>query len=229
MVDRQALPREAEAPALQTWRECADTDVMNPSARAGAPVQLIQHAPSPPLSMHGIALTRLARVVAVKLQSPWPGQPGEEVALIVGVPGARSISLGRLLQARANVASFEVVSPWKAFDLRTSDRHGPGIAAEVRSVLGQSRQAGTIIDISLGGMAVEVAAKPGGREVVVVAQAGAFSAVLPCEIVHTNRVENGVTLCLKYMELTATQLAFIRNLVAAVAPARSPEAAREAS
>ncbi len=201
---------------------------MEPGVKAGAPVQLIRRSFSPALQMQGTALTGMTPVLAVRLQSPWPGQPGEEVALIAGEPGARFVSLGRLLQARANVASFEVVAPWKPLDLRATPRYPTRIAVEVRSVLGQSRQPGTIIDISLGGMAVEVATKPGGREVAIVTRLAAYSATLPCEIVGTSRGQDSTTLHLKFGELTAAQRAFVRNLVA-VGQAQLLQAEREAS
>lgn len=213
------------------WRHFhADTHHMKPGVRAGAPVQVIQRGANPPLQMHGVAVTGMGPVVAVRFETPWPGAPGDDVLLVAGDIGARMVARGRLHTMRASIASFEITDAWKPINLRANARFSTCLGAEVRSVLGQSRQNGTIIDISLGGMSVVTATKPGGREVAIVTTAGAYSATLPCEIVHTSRGQDCVTLHLKFRELTAAQSAFVRNLVAA-ASARPGvlEAGREAS
>lgn len=182
----------------------------------------------PPLQMEGTALTGMGTVFAVRLPSPWLGEVGEEVVIITGEPGSRLLASGALVQARASVASFELKTRWKPLDLRTEARYPASLSAEVRSVLGNSRQAGTIIDVSPGGMAVEVPSKPGGREVAVVTQAGAYAATLPCEIVKSRPVGEAVVLNLKFRDLTSAQQAFVKNIVAA-AQAQALGAQSEAS
>ncbi|KAA0237476.1 PilZ domain-containing protein [bacterium] len=215
MLAARDEPGEVGSSWLLNHRPFADNHLMEPGVKAGAPVLVIQPGGEPPLQVRGVALTGIGPVLAVRLESPWPGMPGGEVALIAGEPGARIVARGRLLEARASVASIEITAPWKHVDRRRGQRFATELEAEVRSVLGQSRQKGTITDVSLTGMAVVTAAKPGGREVAIVTQAGAYSATLPCELVQASRSGEGVTLHLKFRELTAAQAAFVRNLVAA--------------
>ncbi len=188
---------------------------MEAAIRAGALVLLVQRS-TPPSQFQGTALTAMGNVVAVKLSAPWSGAADAEVAIITGEPGARMLANGRLAQARGNVASFELVTEWQALDLRTTTRYPTELGAEVRSVLGQSRQPGTIVDLSYGGIGVMVRSKPGGREVAVAMSAGAFSATLPCRIVHTAPRDGGILLHLEFMELTGGQRAFVRNVVASI-------------
>ncbi len=200
---------------VRIHRPTTDIHVVEGPIRAGEPVLLVQRS-TPPAQFPGTALTATGNVVAVRLPAPWPGEAGGEVAIIAGQPGTRMLAHGRLAQVRANVASFELLSEWRPVDLRAHPRYPTSIGAEVRSVLGQSKQHGTITDISLGGMAVVVRSKPGGREVTVAMRAGAFSSTLTCRIVNVNPCLDGVVLRLKLVDLAGGQQAFIRNVVASI-------------
>jgi len=188
---------------------------MEAVVRPGAPILVVQRS-TPPVQFEGTAIAAMGDVIAVKLLAPWPGRPGAEVAIITGEPGARLLANGRLAQTRAQVASFELVTGWQQLDLRTTTRYPTELGAEVRSVLGDSRQPGTIVDLSYGGMAVMVGSKPGGREVAITMRAGAFSVTLPCRIAAVVASDHGVMLHLEFMNLTGGQQAFIRNVVASI-------------
>ena len=201
--------------AVQIRLESDDTHTMEAVIRTGAPILLVQRS-TPPAQFEGTAVAAMGNVIAVKLLAPWSGLPDEEVAIIAGEPGARLLANARLAHARAQVASFELVNGWQQLDLRTTTRYRTELGAEVRSVLGDSRQPGSIVDLSYGGIAVMVSSKPGGREVAVVMRAGGFSATLPCRIAQAVTSDRGVLLHLEFMELTGGQQAFIRTVVASI-------------
>ena len=91
------------------------------------------------------------------------------------------------------------------------------IDAEVRSVLGTSRQRGAVLDVSTGGMAVAVEARPGGRAVEVHIAANGYAASLPCETVGVTQQEESAILHLRFDALSAPQQAFVRQLIASAA------------
>ncbi len=169
-----------------------------------------------PLQANGVALIAWGATCTVRLAAPWAGDAGDDVFLVVGEPGARFFAPAILTQARANVAAFALEDNWKPFDIRTSPRHRVSMKAQVRSVLGTSRQRGTITDISLGGLGVIVEAKPAGREVIVVTDFGGYSASLQCEMVNTRPLDGGLLLNLKFAGLSAVQQAFVRNVVTSI-------------
>jgi len=121
---------------------------------------------------------------------------------------------------QAGTAVFALESDWRPFDVRAGPRLTQGMEAEVRSVLGQSRQPGTIVEVFAEGMAVVVATRPGGRELEVQTRANGYAAHLPCHLSAHSETEDGqVLLRLKFGQLTLPQRAFVRQLLAAAAAA----------
>jgi hypothetical protein len=70
------------------------------------------------------------------------------------------------------------------------------------------------MDVSMGGMAVTVETRPGGKALQVVLTANGYSATLPCETVGASESDDVTLLHLRFEELTASQRAFVRQLVA---------------
>jgi hypothetical protein len=137
--------------------------------------------------------------------------------LILGVPGSRTFAIGSFVAAKTDVAAFRITTHWRPLDLRKDRRFQTDLQAEVRSVLGTSRQPGRLIDISLGGLAVAVESRPGGSQLDVSLWNGGYSAMVPCELVRATPNEKGQTvLHLQFRDLTPPQQAFVRQFVASL-------------
>ncbi|MGE5596004.1 MAG: PilZ domain-containing protein [Hyphomicrobiales bacterium] len=179
----------------------------------GSPITVIWRQPEPG-SLPGVLqrLDDVAVVVDMAGAAPWP--PGQEVLLVAGELGHRMVAKAAFAGPDGEGVAFTVTRPFLPFDARGQTRYPLSARTEVRSVLGQSRTPGQVLDISLGGLAVEVTTRPGGKTVEVPLQYSGYSATLPCEVVGVN--ENGPrpVLHLKFLPLTAPQQAFVRFVLA---------------
>jgi hypothetical protein len=137
--------------------------------------------------------------------------------LILGVPGSRTFAICSFVAAKTDVAAFRINTHWRPLDLRKDRRFQTDLQAEVRSVLGTSRQPGRLVDVSLGGLAVAVESRPGGSQLDVNLWNGGYSALVPCELVRATPNEKGQTvLHLRFRDLTPPQQAFVRQFVASL-------------
>jgi len=136
--------------------------------------------------------------------------------LIAGRSGSRRVAPAGYFAHKNTAVAFKLRGPWKALDLRKDKRFHADMVLEVRSVLGSSRQSGRLVDISMGGLAIAVDARPGGNQVEARLWSGGFSAQVVCDIVRTTQSGPSTVLHLRYHELTPPQAAFIRQLIASL-------------
>jgi hypothetical protein len=121
----------------------------------GAPATVIPRGDAP-----GGRGTLLAdRLFAVTLSIPdAPWQHGDEVIVSVGDRGATVAALARFREARPGQAVFTRQSPWRPFNRRAFERYGVSISAAV--AVPSQRLPATVVDVSLGGCALELDAPP---------------------------------------------------------------------
>jgi hypothetical protein len=144
--------------------------------------------------------------------------------VICGEPGGRFSAPARFVARKDAVAAFKLLARWKALDLRRSPRFTTDFKAEVRSVLGTSRQSGRVVDISAGGAAVAVDQRPGGNQIEVGITANGYSARIVCDVLHTSEVGTETILHVRFHEMSAPHQAFIRQLVASLIEAEARRA-----
>jgi hypothetical protein len=168
----------------------------------------------PPVQSSGTVVTLNAQAVAARFADGATFSAGKPVLLITGVLGSRQVARGTWAGTRDGISVFKLVSAFRPFDARKDGRVPLQIRGEVRSVLGGSRQPCNIMDVSMGGMAVTVETRPGGKALQVVLTANGYSATLPCETVGASESDDETLLHLRFEELTASQRAFVRQLVA---------------
>ena len=149
----------------------------------------------------------------IYLEAPQAWDPAVPYSVIWGAPGSRSVCNVTFVASKESAVALRVISALKSIDLRRDQRFNFELNVEVRSVLGSSRQGGRLIDISAGGAAVAVDAKPGGSQVEIGLQANGYSARLLCEVVHTHISGDQTVLHLRFKDLSPPQQAFVRNLV----------------
>lgn len=179
----------------------------------------VVHRTQPPAQYTGEISASRRTAVAVRFDKAPNLDTPDEMLLIIGPAGARLTATGRFVASQGNVVAFTLLTSWQQLDLRKAPRRALDGMVEVRSVLGQSRQDGYIADISMGGIAVVVATKPGGNAVELKISRDGFTSHVRCRIVSVTTNTESATLHLNYQELSPPQLAFIRQLVASAAPA----------
>lgn len=179
----------------------------------GDSVVVVQKTAGDPIQHEGVIVNCNDTAVAVQFREPLHWDTGTSVMVVRDAGSHRVVAVARPVLSRERVSAFRLLSEWSAVNLRAARRYQTDLRAEVRSSLGGPKQQATIIDVSAGGMAVEVPRKPGGGEVDVTVQVGGFSASLPCEVVDSRGEATCTLLHLRFKDLTALQQVFVRNLI----------------
>lgn len=186
---------------------------MSEMPEPGMPVVIVLRAPEPQ-QWHGKIVALRDASLAIRVATP-PAHWNSMLpyAVICGAPGGRFTAPARFVANNATVAAFKIAADWRPLDLRRSPRFATDLKCEVRSILGNSRQAGRVIDVSSGGAAVAVDTKPGGSRVEVVIWANGYTATVLCEVVGTVEAGTETVMRLRFKDLTPPQAAFVRQLV----------------
>lgn len=208
-------------------RMATPTDDADPKA-PGAEIVAVRVSVNPPSQFSGTIVA--ARPLAIAARFPGVTfEQAETVVLFCGPLGARLMARGVLLRSQGDACAFQLTSAFQPFDARKIERVPTSLSVEVRSVIGNSRQRGTMVDLSTGGLAVALPAKPGGRAIEVFVTANGFSAALPCETVGVTPQDEGVILHLRFEELSPPRQAFVRLLVSTARAALDPSLQQAAS
>ena len=179
----------------------------------GTPVTVVLRSTQPAQWAGEVAAVRDGGL-AVRIDGAMPAWDPDAEYVLVALDGTR-----RMTQRAAYIGhteravAFRSLGPWQQVYRRQYPRYRAEYRVEVRSVLGSSRQDGRMVDISMGGMAVRVPSRPGGRQVQVRVWAGAFSSELLCAVVGAEEQDGEVLLRLQFVELLPAQRAFVRQVV----------------
>ncbi len=215
-----AAPTPTATPLLshQDVGSRADTHQYMASIVAAGMALTIVRRSSPPQQWTATVVVSREDSVAARVNAPPPAWDSEyPYMLIHGAAGSRMFAICSFVAARGDVAAFRINTHWRPLDLRKDRRFPTDIQAEVRSVLGTSRQPGRLVDISLGGLAVVVDSRPGGSQLEINLWNGGYSAMIPCDLVRATTTGSGQTvLHLRFRDLTPPQQAFVRQFVASL-------------
>ena len=182
--------------------------------------------PSPPVQWQGVVVALKDTSLAIRLHEPPASWDAEQQYLVIsGIPGSRVSAHTRFVATNGAAVAFRLTSRWKQLDLRSSPRFATDLKAEVRSVLGSSRQPGRVVDISLGGAAVAVDARPGGSQIELGIAANGYSARLVCDVLNISQAGAETVLHVRFHEMSAPHQAFVRQLVASLVDAEARRAA----
>ncbi len=187
---------------------------MSLSPEPGMPVVVVLRSPQPVQWQAELVAVRETALAIRVANAPESWDSTLPYYIICGTPGSRFKAPASFVARNGGTAAFKLESPWKALDLRRDQRFATDLAAEVRSVLGNSRQPGRVIDISLSGAAIATGSKPGGSQVEIGITAQGYSARVLCDLLSSSQVGTDTVLHLRFRELTPPHQAFIRQLVA---------------
>lgn len=179
----------------------------------GMPVVVVRVGETPPPQYRGEIVNLRSNGLAVRLAVAAPFVPGEAVLVIVVASAPRLAVRARFAAAQGNLCALQTEGEWRSLEARRHTRHPLEIEAEVRSVLGTSRQPGSIVNISPGGASVAVTRRPGGRQIELGVAIAGYSATLPGEVVGVTETEGSITLHLRFGELSPAQQAFLRHVI----------------
>lgn|GEM_PF-2485996 len=210
--------------ALSKLPKFADDEDMSVLPAPGTPVVVVLRS-AEPVQWQGHVVAVRDASIAVRLSGPRPEfDPLLPYVIISGEPGSRFSAPARLTAQNGAAAAFKLTSGWKPLDLRKAPRFATDLKAEVRSVLGNSRQPGRVIDISTGGAAVAVDSRPGGSQIELGISANGYSARLVCDVLNTSEVGSDTVLHVKFASVSPPHQAFLRQLVASLMEAEAKRA-----
>ncbi|WP_322795137.1 PilZ domain-containing protein [Tepidiforma sp.] len=191
--------------------------------RVGAPAAVIPRGGAP--GGHGtLAAERLFTIDLAAADIPW--QYGDDVIISVGEPGAAVAALARFREARPCHAIFTRQSPWRPFDRRAFARYRVRLEVLIPAPPGPIHAA--IVDLSLGGCAVEAPAPPPpGSPVALTLLETSHLPPFPAAVVRSRPAGEALHLWhLRFEPLEPRARTFLQDLVAALAAAlQSGEAA----
>lgn len=186
---------------------------MSAAPPPGTPVVVVQKTANVRQYQGEIIAFRDATLAVRMHSAPETWDAAASYSVIWGAPGSRSLCNVSFVANKDSAVALRVTSALKSIDLRRDARFTFELNVEVRSVLGSSRQTGRLVDVSSGGAAVAVDARPGGSQVEVGLQADGYAARLLCDVVNTRESGEQTVLHLRFKDLTPPQQAFVRNLV----------------
>ena len=139
-------------------------------------------------------------------------EPGQEVVIACGPIGKRVVLLARFRELRGTRAMFVRQSPWRPVDARLYRRYRTAISATLDA--GGEPQPGRIVDISLGGAAVECEASRSVRRISLSFEG--MPEQLRCRVVNQDERDGHRVLHLQFEALSDAGRAHVRHLVEAL-------------
>lgn len=146
-------------------------------------------------------------------------EPGTDVIITCGPVGERVAMLARIRDIRGNRVTFVRQSPWRSVDTRAFPRFDTDIEASV-FVRGEV-MAARIVDLSLGGMAIEVGAPLSADSIEV--QVGAAAPPVSCIVVSAHDKNGKRVLHVEFGMLGDLERTYIEKLVASVSDGEERE------
>lgn len=138
--------------------------------------------------------------------------PGQEVVVACGPAGRRVALLARFGELRDGHAVFVRLSPWRPTDTRAFPRFTTSLHAFIAAadVLVHA----TVVDISLGGMAIEAEGRVEADSILARIDDGDDSSPpLPCSVVRKRRDGESTRLHVEFGVLSSEATSFVERLV----------------
>ncbi|MEO9256336.1 MAG: PilZ domain-containing protein [Tepidiformaceae bacterium] len=196
------------------------TAPLAPAPAMGAPCTLTQRGSGKHGSASGILRQARAFQITIEMAPAWAFESGDDVILVCGEPGERAAALARFKHAAGANAVFTRLSPWRPIDTRSYVRYRTHARANIRRKTGNLRA--SVVDISLGGLALEVDQVPGAARLDVRVGTGHAAPFLSCRIVTQRPVGDRVMLHLAFEDLDAQSRTYVEHLVAELCATLEP-------
>lgn len=155
-------------------------------------------------------------LVVLSIDGSVPWTCGENIIIVAGEPGQRRFVQGVYVAPNGRFHLVRKTSSWRRFDARQDERYDVRIEARLRSE-GGWRAAGTIHDISTGGLAVEVPAVPPTTHLRIEFSTAGFGMELPISLVSMSDAGTGTLLHCRFEELSAAQSGFVQAVLSTLA------------
>jgi hypothetical protein len=180
---------------------------------AGDSVVVVQGTASGPFQQVGVIVSCDDAAVFVQFKEAFHWDVDSRVIIVRDVGSPRVGAAARPILSTERVSAFQLIGDWGAFNLRSARRYPTAFRAKIHSTHDGRTGDIMIVDISIGGMAVEGDYSPDAEEVMVTIEVDGVSASLPCKVVQSREQATRTQLHLRFKELAALKQAFVRSLV----------------
>ncbi len=154
------------------------------------------------------------QLVVLQMQEPYFLATGSRVRLFCGDPGARAAIDATVTDPYApSGAIFGKAGDWWPADTRASERYPARLRSGVRTPGSENEILGVTVNVSLGGLAVEVFEPPGDERIEVAVGLQEELEYLPCEVVCAREGPDTVLLRLRFVDLDEQQADYVARLV----------------
>jgi hypothetical protein len=180
----------------------------------------MQRGADAPRSASGVLQHARGFQMAIEIGVACPFEPGDDVLVTCGDLGNRVATLARFKSMDGRSAVFTRLSPWRRVDTRSYVRYTTHARATIRRKIGNMHA--TVVDISLGGLALEVAERPGAARVDVRIGTRYGAPYLPCRVISQRDHGGRVVLHLGFETLDAQSRSYVERLIAELCTAFEP-------
>jgi hypothetical protein len=187
---------------------------------AGVPCTIVQRNADTPRSAAGLLEQARGFQVALAMLGECPFEPEDDVMIACGELGQRVAALARFKHLAGSTAVFMRLSPWRAVDTRSYVRYRTNARANIRRKSGNIH--GTVVDISLGGLALEVEHVPGGASLEVRVGTRHGAPYLPCRVIRQREHDGHTVLHVAFERLEAQSQLYVERLIAELCNALEP-------
>jgi hypothetical protein len=197
-------------------RQCTATVVRNQPGEFAAEVRNLAPRAEPPaeaVDSEESAQDSVAAAPATPASaSPTDWAAGEKVLFIAHLPEGRFLGSSTVTRWEGSQVSFATDEFWDALDVRHYPRFATSLAVRITPPSGR-KISGILADISLGGARVAMAEPVTLHDFLLEVDDGGFGSWLPCRVVGSHQTAGAATLHLEFVDLSPSQIAFVRNLV----------------
>jgi hypothetical protein len=158
--------------------------------------------------------------VAMAMLGVCPFEPEDDVMIACGELGQRVAALARFKHLAGSTAVFTRLSSWRAVDTRSYVRYRTNARANIRRKSGNLRA--TVVDISLGGLALEVEELPGPARLEVRVGTRHNAPYLPCRVIRQREHDGHTVLHAAFEPLDVRSRSYVERLVAELCSALEP-------
>jgi hypothetical protein len=154
--------------------------------------------------------------VVLDMEEPYFLNSGARLLLFCGEVGRRVAAEAIAIDPYApDGATFQLLSSWWPADTRSSERYQVRLRTGVRPPgAGKAKEVlGVTLNVSLGGIAVEVLDPIEEREVEIMIGVEADVFAIPCDVVGTHQNRDSVVLRLQFKDLSPVQARLVERMV----------------
>ncbi|MFN8508131.1 MAG: PilZ domain-containing protein [Dehalococcoidia bacterium] len=180
---------------------------------AGERFVLVRTSFKPPQQVQALALRVDGSLIAFESAAADFGAESEPARAVVLRGDNKYIAAGDLTAGPGGEAVLQLTSAWQVMNRRRNSRYATRMAATVICLESHASQQGRVLDVSHGGLRVELPVQPGPGSLLIKLNWQRKAVLLPAAVAGWDDTDDGGQLRVKFGELDPEQRRFIDELI----------------